>query len=73
MLKILPSPEDKGFLLRVYEIYEYGELKNPTLESPLYTEPFEAYFSPTGEKEPRVKARAFKDNYEPSDIAVFEG
>lgn len=55
-----------------YEIETYGILNEPTLDSPLYTEPFQAYFEPTGEKEQRIKARAFKDNYEPSDIVIFE-
>ena len=56
-----------------YEVEEYGILNEPTLDSLLYTEPFTKYSEPSGEPYPIIKARAFKDNYEPSDIAVFEG
>lgn len=56
-----------------YEIDEYGVLKDPTLDSPLYTGPFTAFFEPSTRSYPMIKVGAFKDNYEPSDIAVFEG
>ena len=57
-----------------YEVMEYGVLKDPTLDSPLYTEPFIKFFEPSTSTEPRpiIKAKAFKNDYEPSDIAVFE-
>ena len=55
-----------------YELDEYGVLKDPTLDSPLYTGPFTEYSEPGGLPGPIIKARAFKNGYEPSDIAVFE-
>ena len=55
-----------------YEVEEYGILNEPTLGSPLYTEPFTKYSEPGGKPSPIIKARAFKNGYEPSDIAVFE-
>ena len=55
-----------------YEVKEYRVLKDPTLDSPLYTEPFTEFFEPSTEPRPVIKAKAFKNGYEPSDIAVFE-
>lgn len=60
--------------VEIHYEYEYDRDANePTINSPLYTQPFNATFGPSGsgpEFTP-VKAKAFKNGYEPSDIASY--
>lgn len=58
--------------VEIHYEYEYDRDANePTINSPLYTQPFNASFVPGYSEFTPVKAKAFKNGYEPSDIASY--